>query len=174
MANKERLFIALRPDAQTCKELIKIQRRAAVGGRMMPPENLHLTLAFLGDCDTERKRCVLTKVASVNAAAFNMQLGEFGYFERHRIFYITLSIIPIELLSLHKRLAKALSPCRFKLPRAFKPHITLFRGVRSPPFCEPLDTALQWRADAFYVERSELNEKNARYTTLKKQPLSDR
>ena len=172
MANKERLFVALRPDVSTCKELIKIQRQAAVSGRLVPPEGLHLTLAFLGDCDAERKQCVLEQISGIKAAPFEMQFGEFGYFQRPQIFYIALNIIPIELLSLYKQICKALSPCRFKTPRSFKPHITLFRGVRSPPFCEPLDTTLQWQARTLCVERSELRETGAHYTTLKEYPLA--
>ena len=172
MANKERIFIALRPDAEACKKLVEIQRRVLVSGRMMPPESLHLTLAFLGDCDSERKQCVLDKITNINVNAFDMQLGEFGYFERHCIFYIMPNIVPIELLSLHKQLCKALSSCRFKMPRVFKPHVTLYRGVRMPPFCEPLDTALKWQIGSIYVERSELKAQGAHYTTIKEQSLS--
>ena len=133
----------------------------------MPPESLHLTLAFLGTCNSERKQCVLDKITQVNINAFDMHLGEFGYFEHHRIFYIAPNIIPIELLSLHKQLCKVLSPCKFKTPRVFKPHVTLFRGVRAPPFCEALDTALRWHVRSICVERSELSEEGAHYTTLK-------
>ena len=169
MASKERIFIALRPDMETCKELIKIQRKVLVSGRMVPPQSLHLTLAFLGDCDSERKQCVLDKITNININPFDMTLGEFGYFERHRIFHITPNIIPIELLSLHKQLCKTLSPCRFKTPRTFKPHVTLFRGVVTPPFCEPLNTTVRWHVRSIHVERSELSSEGAHYTTLKEQ-----
>ena len=172
MTNKERIFIALRPDAGVCKHLVKIQQQVSVSGRMIPPESLHLTLAFLGDCDRERKQCVLDKIADINVKSFDIQLGEFGYFGHHHIFYIALNIVPIELLSLHKQLCRILSPCHFKTPRAFKPHVSLFRGVRSPPFCEPLETTVQWHVDAVYVERSLLSKTGAHYTTLKKQPLA--
>ena len=171
MANKERIFIALRPSAETCKDLIKIQQKVLVSGRMMPPQSLHLTLAFLGDCDSERKQCVLDKIANIDIDAFDLILGEFGYFERHRIFYIRPNIIPIELLSLHKQLCKVLSPCRFKTPRTFKPHVTLFRSVVTPPFCEPLNTTVLWHVRSIHIERSELSSEGAHYTTLKEQPF---
>ena len=171
MANKERIFIALRPDAQVCKDLIKIQHEVIASGRVVPPQSLHLTLAFLGDCDSERKRCVLDKITSVNSGAFDMELAEFGYFERHRIFYIAPNIIPIELLFLHKQLCKALSTCQFRTPRAFKPHVSLFRGVKTPPFCEPLSATIKWHVRSIHAERSELSSEGAHYTTLKEQPL---
>ena len=171
MTHKERIFIALRPDAHSCKQLIKVQKQTPVSGRMVPPESLHLTLAFLGDCDVARKQCVLDKIADIKAAAFNLQLDEFGYFERYRIFYITSKIVPVELLSLHKQLNRLLSPCRFKASRSFKPHVSLFRGVRSPPFCTPLDSVVQWQVRSVCVERSELSNSGAHYTTLKEQPL---
>ena len=169
MASKERIFIALRPDAETCKDLIKIQQKLLVSGRMMPPQSLHLTLAFLGDCDSERKQCVLDKITNININPFDITFGEFGYFERHRIFHIAPNIIPIELLSLHKQLCNTLSSCRFKTPRTFKPHITLFRGVITPPFCEPLNTTIRWHVRSIHVERSVLSSEGAHYTTLKEQ-----
>lgn len=174
MANKERIFIALRPDTETCENLIKIQQQVAVSGRMMPHRNLHLTLAFIGDCDAERKQCVLDKISNIKVPVFDMQLSEFGYFERHHIFYITPDIMPIELLSLHKQICRVLSPCRHNAPRVFKPHVTLFRGVRSPPFCEPPDSAVQWQVRSVCVERSELSKNGAHYTTLKEQSLDQR
>ena len=121
--------------------------------------------------DAEKDR-VLDNIASIDVKSFDIQLGEFGYFGHHHIFYIALNIVPIELLSLHKQLCRILSPCHFKPPRAFKPHVRLFRGVRSPPFCEPLETTLRWHVDAVYVERSLLSKTGAHYTTLKKQPLA--
>ena len=171
MASKERIFIALRPDAGTCKDLVEIQKKVLIGGRIVPPQSLHLTLAFLGDCDAERKQCVLDKVEHININPFDITFGEFGYFERHRIFHIAPNIIPIELLSLHKQLCKTLSSCRFKTPRTFKPHVTLFRGVVTPPFCEPLNTTVRWRIHSLSVERSELSSEGARYITLKEQPF---
>lgn len=169
MTNKERIFIALRPDVTVCKSLIKIQKRVLTGGRMIPPESLHLTLVFLGSCDSERKQCVLDKIMHIKVNAFDMYLGEFGYFERHRIFYIAPDTIPVELLFLHKQLCKVLAPCRFKTPRVFKPHVTLFRGVRTPPLCKPLNTAVRWHVRSICMERSELSREGAHYTTIKEQ-----
>ena len=171
MANKERIFIALRPDVESCRNLIEIQQRILINGRMMPSESLHLTLAFLGDCDPPRKQCVLDRVASIKATPFEMQLDTFGYFAHHRIFYITLNIVPIELLSLRQQLHSTLAPCRFKAAGTFKPHVTLFRGVKTPPFCDPLTKVVRWQVHSVCVERSELSETGARYTILKEQPL---
>jgi len=170
--NKERIFIALRPDTAASKRLIKLQQQLSLGGRLTPPPNLHLTLAFVGDCDAARKQCVFAALATVDAAAFEIRLSELGYFERQRIFYIAPPATPPALLSLHEQLCRALSPCHFKTPRAFKPHITLFRGVKTPPFCDTTPESIAWRAHSFCVERSDLSAEGARYTTLKSYPLS--
>jgi 2'-5' RNA ligase len=43
-----RLFCALRLPEETIEPLVAWQARELRGGRIVPPENLHLTLAFLG------------------------------------------------------------------------------------------------------------------------------
>lgn len=51
-----RLFIALRPDHQTCQALARLRARAAPhieGIRWTAPENWHVTLHFLGACSAE-------------------------------------------------------------------------------------------------------------------------
>ena len=49
-----RLFIAINFNDSTLKKLLAVQeelKNKAVKGRFSWPENLHLTLAFLGECD---------------------------------------------------------------------------------------------------------------------------
>ena len=173
MANKERIFIALRPDVTTCKELFKIQQQVRVRGegRVIPPENLHLTLASLGDCDSQRKQCILDRINEIEVPPFDIWLENFDYFSNHHIFYIAPHGIPAGLQWLREQIYEALIPCHFQIPPDFKPHIALFRDVRSTPFYEPLVPSLRWHVHTFCINRSEYKENGAHYTTLKEYSL---
>lgn len=163
----ERIFIGLWPDAQACRALQNLQSSLAFAARAVPPDNLHLTLAFIGSCDSQRQDCVLQAATLLKEQPFDLELDQLGYFPRPRLFYLSPSAPPQALLSLHKQLCRALSPCRFKAPRIYKPHITLFRGMQTPPYSVVLPQPIQWRVHSLHVARSELSEKGARYTSIK-------
>lgn len=167
----ERIFIGLWPDSETCRAIQNLQSSLALAGRAVPPENLHVTLAFVGSCDVGRRDCVLQALRTVRERQFDLEFDELGYFERHHLFYLNPSIPPTALLTLHKRLCRALSACRFKAPRIFKPHVTLFRGVQTPPSCGALHSSIKWSARSLHVMRSQLSEEGARYTSLREYDL---
>src|SRR5262245_57348130 len=66
-----RLFFALWPDSEMQAALAEVTRRwvSGIGGKPIPPENFHFTLAFLGSMD-ERRVPELEPIAESVAAAF--------------------------------------------------------------------------------------------------------
>lgn len=66
-----RLFFALWPDSEMQAALAEVTRRwvAGIGGKPIPPENFHFTLAFLGTMD-DRRLPELEPIAESVAAAF--------------------------------------------------------------------------------------------------------
>ena len=52
-----RLFIAINFNTETCTQLLALRdelRIESQRGSFTAPENLHLTLVFLGECDEDR------------------------------------------------------------------------------------------------------------------------
>ena len=114
-------------------QIIEKMRAADVHGRFARPENLHLTLQFIGDVDA----ALLSPLSAVlnNAAdqqqPFYLSSGELGTFGRRQDI-LWQGIMPEPALDyLHSRLTTYLKQAG--LPhenRVFRPHITLARQAK--------------------------------------------
>lgn len=121
-----RLFIAIPPDDAVRRGLIRLQdalRRQGMGGNFTPPENLHLTLAFLGEYhDPDR---VLEIMEDVSFRPFPLRLEGFGHFGA--LWWAGLAPNG-ELSSCVRSLRHALADGKIPFDRKkFTPHITLVR-----------------------------------------------
>ena len=168
-----RIFFSLQPDETACAALVRAQAAIAAAGRRMAPENLHVTLAFLGVCDVALEDCAHVAAMNIRGAhdgAFPLRLDLCGYFERPRIVHVYPEREPPELASLHRALWGGLRRCDLCAPRTFRPHLTLFRGVTRAPTPSEFAPA-EWRVRSFCMVESQLHEKGARYTVLHEYPL---
>ena len=144
----QRLFIALnlsqaaKDTLSAVQETIKANARK---GNFTLHENLHLTLAFLGDCDARQTAAAKSAMDSVSFEPFEMTIEGIGRFTRADGDIWWAGIKESEALAdLYRQLTKALRSEGFKLDRhKFTPHITLARKVKSlspppkmPPFIE--------------------------------------
>ena len=99
--------------------------------KWVKPENLHLTLKFLGDIDQEGVSKINEAITTVSGkfAAFKASFNSFGFFPNEknpRVFFI--SIDKEELFkSIASELEKELETLGFKKENRFKSHITLAR-----------------------------------------------
>jgi len=123
-----RLFVAvlfspeLRQLLLDAQDELRAQSRAANFTR---PENLHLTLAFLGE--TPRARDAAKAVASLTDAPFPLALGRSGRFSD--LWWIGVEPNPA-LETLAAALNRNLRAAGFALEdRPFRPHVTIAREV---------------------------------------------
>jgi 2'-5' RNA ligase len=82
------------------------------GGRPVPAEKLHLTLAFLGEVD-ESRMALLPDCARIGAAHFRLELDRVGSFRRARVAWAGASAPPRTLLGMQAMLAGASRPRGF-------------------------------------------------------------
>ena len=144
-------------------------------GRYVPPENYHITLAFLGDVPEERLRDAHDVLARCirDVPSPRIALGDTGYFGRaqNAILIIRAHAQPA-LDSLHERLVRELQSAGLPAdPGPFSPHITLARHacIGALPAGEtPSFVARQ--AHVFLSARDELSV--LRYTPLLSAPFS--
>jgi 2'-5' RNA ligase len=122
-----RLFVAVDlPDAVKA-ELVRLQPPSGNGVRCTPPDQMHLTLHFLGDVDLDP---VVEALQRVKAASFSLRLegvGTFGSAGRGFILWAGFGYCPA-VLALHAAIADALQQTGYQPERRpFSPHLTLAR-----------------------------------------------
>lgn len=157
----------------------------ARGVAWVAPENLHITLKFLGAVEESRLPAVeagLAEVAALSPAfAFTVHgLGAFPTATRPRVVWAGVAEGEAPMATLAAAVDDALAPVGFPAEtRGFSPHVTLGR-VREPRRDPGLARALGERAAARYgrtlVERvilmqSDLSPRGARYRELAAWPL---
>jgi len=146
----ERLFFALWPGERQRTALAGVQRDLPDhGGRETHPEDLHLTLVFLGDLDAERRACAEEVADSVRGVPFALNLDRCGCFPRARVLWCGASAWPRPLLDLVHALDSGLRGCGFRPERrAFTPHVTLARKARPLP-ARGIEPPVVWPISAF-------------------------
>ena len=142
-----RLFVAVELDAAMRRAAMQTQQALADGlerGRMTRAENLHLTLAFLGELPPSRVAAARRAMERAAAGSFALETEAVGRFRRREgdLIWLGLARTP-GLLSLAARLDEALRAEGFALEqRAFTPHLTLVRQASCrrdwhPACCTP-------------------------------------
>jgi RNA 2',3'-cyclic 3'-phosphodiesterase len=128
-----RLFIAIDLPDKTKEQLCRL-RADIPGARWVPTDQLHLTLAFLGDVEMEKMNRLMGKLIDIHIPAFDLRIGDFGCFpnrKRPRVAWIGIRPEPL-LMSLAEQVRKVLLLSEIPLEeRPFSPHITLAR-IKQP------------------------------------------
>ena len=127
-----RLFIAIPLDADMCRAVQSVQaefRRSGVRGNYTRPENLHLTLAFIGEYPDPD--AVLEAMAAVPPRPFRLRLEGVGAFGD--LWWIGLEQ-SAGLEAYVRALRRALAGAGIPFDRKrFSPHITLVRRAECGP-----------------------------------------
>ncbi len=128
-----RTFIALPLPDHVCETLSVLTSRLPVG-RAVPSENLHLTLAFLGDEPEAVIEAAHEAMETVHARAFELQLHGFGTLGGRVPKVVHIGARPNPALSdLHRTIRSRLHGAGLMLPRErFLPHVTLARLPAAP------------------------------------------
>ncbi len=127
-----RLFIAILFRDEILDELAALQqvlRGQALHGRFTARENLHLTLAFLGEVGADRAGALRGIVSDLRFAPFGLRIGGLGRFRRIGGDILWAGIDGGQpLADIHERLTAALAAAGFETDRRdFTPHLTLAR-----------------------------------------------
>lgn len=121
-----RLFIAINLSEEMKESLMDIQdamRDCGIYGRETAPENMHLTLAFIGDYDDPDY--VKRIISSIDIRPFDISLSGIGAFRD--LWWIGIENRP-PLQAVVRKLRRALSDAGILFDRKrFKPHITIIR-----------------------------------------------
>lgn len=162
-----RLFFALWPPRATAQALG--DWAAAVGGqsggKVTAVENIHLTLAFLGEADADK---ALDAARRVKAPRHELPIDAARYVKKNEMLWVAPATLPAELTALAGDLHRALRGAGFALEeRPFAAHVTLIRKARMPKSIPPLPR-VRWPVDEFVLVRSRTSSKGSTYEPLER------
>lgn len=131
-----RAFIAIPCPDELKKRILEIQKGINKFGRMklVEPENIHLTLKFLGDVDDNKLNGVINTLDFISEnEKFGISLKGIGAFPSPgyvRVIWVGVDKGSDKIMIIQKRIDKELSSYGFKRDKRFHSHFTLAR-VRS-------------------------------------------
>ncbi len=167
-----RLFFALWPDAATRAALDSLAREVATEtrGRAVATDNLHLTLAFLGERPAAMVPDLCASVAAIEVSRFRLSLDDIGCWRKAGIAWLASTESAPQLLALRERVVQALATQRIVIEeRRFVPHATLARRIESV-IARRLATPISWQVESFALVASTLKPEGVRYDVLKAWP----
>ena len=177
-----RAFVAVFPPPELREEALARARRLSLRGRVRwsKPENVHLTLKFLGDVREEILDGLCTAVEEVceHHTTFDAGLAGFGAFPsaRHaQVLWAGIGIGFDGLRSLTTDLDAVLAPLGFEREkRPYTPHLTLGRARGQPASFEPRPEEYigEFRVRRVELTESTLTPEGAVYRTVRAFALS--
>lgn len=128
------------------------------------PDDLHLTLAFVGDLDNADAIALSQAANALRFKPFDWQLDRIGFFEAAGAVWAGGEMVT-PLLELAEKLRHVLDELKVSYDsRPLVPHVTLLRGVER--FEAELIRPLSWRIDSIALYRSSGSRSQSRYTKL--------
>ncbi len=181
-----RLFIALSLSENTSARLddyIKTLRPLAREFKWVKASNLHLTLKFLGECNSAQKENIVATLRDILAdtPAINLQStspGCFPHIKKPRVFFLGLKPEP-QLITCQSTIEQAMAALGFEAERRpFRPHLTLAR-IKDPFKAAPKMNSLfaqpypsfEQTCDSLELIQSQLTPAGAIYKTVQRFPL---
>jgi 2'-5' RNA ligase len=142
-----RLFCALQLPDETIAELVAWQSEHLRDGRIVPPENLHVTLAFLGSRPAGEVPAIMAELRAAAAGAAPIELRPESYRETRSVGMIVLEDVGgaataladdvaerLERLGAYRREARPWLPhltvLRLKERAGLTPEVTNIRSIR--------------------------------------------
>ena len=166
--DRMRLFFALLPDPDISVAIDDWRRRylrLPPPARPVPVQNLHITLRFCGEVNEQQSRKLAGRARQIDAARISMPLNVAGYFANTGISWLGSDAIEPDLLSLHKQLATTTE-------RRFIPHVTLYRGITSPPPPPLMPPSFDLLFSSFALMTSMRGRNGVRYDPVEIFPLT--
>jgi 2'-5' RNA ligase len=152
-----RLFVAIPLPEMLCDRLAQM-RGGLENARWVPPENMHLTLRFVGELDGREAADVDAELNTIAAPTFEIELAglnTFGNGKKVNSLYVGVEA-PEPLTRLQTKVEKSIQ--RAGQPpegRKFRPHVTLarFKGHPGPKFGTFLHQHSLFRSGPVHVDR---------------------
>ena len=169
-----RVFFSLWPDERVRKQFMQWAKllHETCDGSITRPNNLHITLAFLGNVASSRLDELKLLAAKLGGSAFSLNFTAPGYWRHNRIAWAAPDETPQVLSDLVAAIEQSLQKSGFSFDeRPYAPHLTLLRKARWDPPLLPLKS-IKWVINEFVLVRSNRTESGSEYEVIGRWPLS--
>ena len=172
-----RLFFAVTPDPGARQSLMALAAEVAsvTGGRAPRAENLHLTVAFLGEVDPQHVADIeaIGATSATASGPFVIIFDRVGLFRDAGVAWIAPSEMPAGLLRIVEALRDALQTEGLRVDqRDFRPHVTLARRC-TRPLSGVTAPHIQWRVEALALIASQTLPEGPHYREVATWRLAD-
>ena len=166
-----RLFFALWPNAATRARIARAAAAwpAVCDAHRVPTQNLHLTLAFVGEAPSDQVAVLQQIGAQQRAACCRIEFDAYEYWPDSRVLVTTASETPAALALLSSSLQETIA---LDLRRPLRSHVTLARKVVQAPVPQAM-SPFSWSARSFSLVSSDTSGAHAVYTVVDTWPLLD-
>ncbi len=172
--SRMRLFVAIDLSQELRERIRGVGKGLGPSFRKTDPDDVHLTLKFLGEVREEKLDKVKVALAAVRVPALKLESTKIGSFPH--ILWLGVKLNS-ELAQLQQEVQRAVRPFALNDPRSFKPHLTIARFDSLTPEDEAVLKELlkerlveRWKASGFTLYRSTLTPAGPRYEALARFP----
>jgi RNA 2',3'-cyclic 3'-phosphodiesterase len=181
MQDRIRLFTALKASADLHRQVQELPRKGLDSAHWSHPDDLHITLRFLGDVERDRLAEIEEILEGIRVRKFGVVVKGLDIFQRKKggVLYAAVESTR-KLTHLNSEVTERLQKLGFVFPEKFyTPHVTLARvnnvqGLKEYSQKNSRLIRAEWSVESFYLFQSaDPDEKQRRYTALRKYKLSE-
>jgi 2'-5' RNA ligase len=165
---RPRLFVALPLPRDAVERLAEWQRRELTGGRIVPPENLHVTLAFLGARPAEELTAIADALREAAAGAERPVLTPVRYRETRSVGMVVCDDEEARATTFAEDVFERLEQLGVykREQRRWLPHFTVLRFRERPRLDPPIPDLGPVKLSEAAVYHSVLRPSGAQYSVL--------
>jgi RNA 2',3'-cyclic 3'-phosphodiesterase len=171
-----RVFIGINFPKEVLTEIEKIQSDLPdFSGKKIKSENLHLTLKFLGNLNSNKLEEVKKRLNQINFGVINSEINSIGFFSKRLLRVVWLHVSGFD--ELQKRVDSVLKDI-FSKEKRFMGHVTIARIKNLPDkdsFMKKIEIfrikKISFQIKSFYLIESKLGSFGSEYKILEEYPL---
>ncbi|RTZ43296.1 RNA 2',3'-cyclic phosphodiesterase [Candidimonas sp. SYP-B2681] len=175
----QRVFFAFWPSAEAADQIADWARHAhaVCGGRMMRPESLHMTLAFLGSIPVDKVTQLIQAAPAWSIPVGTVELRHFGRFYGPRVVWLGPSIDDSDRIQwldeAYATLWDHLEPLGWQRPASvFRPHVSLLRKAGAGDLTTLPQPNLRWTPVQCVLVVSRPSTNGSHYEVLARLPTA--